>query len=88
MELPDIFKRSSPVIRSKWPAGFGVGLHLVEGVWGGTGEELAEEEATLREDGAADGEANRSPGSILYEAVLSSVSSLLCTLSLKSRVFL
>lgn len=34
------------VVRGELPAGLGPGLlHLVEGVWGGAGEELAEEEA-------------------------------------------
>lgn len=34
------------VVRGELPAGLGAGLlHLVEGVWGGAGEELAEEEA-------------------------------------------
>lgn len=88
MELPDILKRSSPAFWNKWPqvvrgelpAGLGDGLlHLVEGVCGGAGEELAEEEAMCMEDGAEDGEASRSPNSILHETVLSSVTSLLCT---------
>lgn len=34
------------VVRGEPPAGLRAGLlHLVEGVWGGAGEELAEEEA-------------------------------------------
>lgn len=34
------------VVRGELPAALGAGLlHLVEGVWGGAGEELAEEEA-------------------------------------------
>lgn len=34
------------VVRGELPAGLRAGLlHLVEGVWGGAGEELAEEEA-------------------------------------------
>lgn len=52
------------VVRGELPAGLGAGLHLVEGVWGGAGEELAEEEAMWREDEADEGEASRSPNSI------------------------
>ena len=52
------------VVRGELPARLGAGLHLVEGVWGGAGEELAEEEAMWREDGAEDGEDSRSPDSI------------------------
>lgn len=33
------------VVRGELPAGLGAWLHLLEGVWGGAGEELAEEEA-------------------------------------------
>lgn len=33
------------VVRGELPAGLGAGLHLLEGVWVGAGEELAEEEA-------------------------------------------
>lgn len=76
------------MVRGELPAGLGDGLlHLVEGVCGGAGEELAEEEAMCREDGAEDGEASRSPNSILHETVLSSVTSLLCTLASKVGVF-
>lgn len=51
-------------MRGELPAGLGAGLNFVEGVWGGAGEELAEEEAMWREDRAEDGEASRSPNSI------------------------
>lgn len=33
------------MVRGELPAGLGAGLLFVEGVWGGAGEELAEEEA-------------------------------------------
>lgn len=52
------------------------------------GEELAEgtaEEAMCREDGADDGEASRSPDSILWESILSSVTSRLCKLSVHTK---
>lgn len=37
--------RVPQVVRGELPAGMGAGLHFVEGVGGGAGEELPEEEA-------------------------------------------
>lgn len=56
--------RVPQVVRGEPPAGMGAGLHFVEGVGGGAGEELPEEEAMWREDRADDGEVSRSPNSI------------------------
>lgn len=55
------------VVRGELPAGLEAVQHLVEGVGVGAGDELAEEEAMWRDDGAEDGEAIRSPGSISVE---------------------
>lgn len=81
LETVDMLKCCSPAARNKCPqvvrgepraAWLGVTLHLEEGVLAeaGAGEEPTEETADVvicREDGAGDGEASRSPDSILLK---------------------
>lgn len=52
------------LVGGELPAGLWAGLLLEDAIWGGGGEELAEEDAMWREHVAEDGEDSCSPDSI------------------------